>query len=116
MEYKMRYRRPAGDSLFGWEHQSLPIGNGYLGGNVFAIVDRDRIQITENSLQNLGELGGLNNFAELYLHFDHKRVTEYERGLDLNKAIAYTRYCKDGEQYEREYYKNRILPDAYEYL
>ena len=73
MNLTMRYGKPAMDSHYGWEHQSLPIGNGWLGANVFGIVGRDRIQITENSLQNPGDpvnLGGLNNFAELHLHFD----------------------------------------------
>lgn len=112
MNYIMRYKQPAEDSAYGWEHQSLPIGNGYMGGNVFGIVERDRIQITENALQNPGSLGGLNNFAELYLHFPHKEVENYERGLNLNEGVAYTRYTVDGVQYEREYftsYPDKVL-------
>ena len=112
MNYIMRYTRPAADSDYGWEHQSLPIGNGWLGANVFGIIDRDRVQITENSLQNPGNLGGLNNFAELYLYFDHKKGTNYERGVNLNDAVAYTRYTADGVHYEREYfasYPDRVL-------
>lgn len=115
MNYTLRYRKPAIDSDYGWEHQSLPIGNGWLGANIFGIVERDRIQITENSLQNPGDpnnLGGLNNFAELYLHFDHNKVTDYERGLRLNDAVAYTYYEVDGAQYRREYftsYPDKVL-------
>ena len=112
MNYTMRYRRSAPDCDYGWEHQSLPIGNGWLGANVFGIVDRDRIQITENSLQNPGELGGLNNFAELYLHFDRKAAGDYERGLCLNDAVAYTRYTAGGVGFRREYfasYPDRVL-------
>ena len=112
MNYIMRYTRPAADSDYGWEHQSLPIGNGWLGANVFGGIHRDRVQITENSLQNPGEMGGLNNFAELYLHFAHGKVTEYERGLNLNDAVAYTQYTADGIQYRREYfasYPDRVL-------
>jgi len=101
MNYIMRYRNPAENSDFGWENQSLAIGNGYMGGNVFGIVERDRIQITENSLQNSG---GLNNFAELYLHFSHTNVENYERGLNLNDAVAYTKYTADGVDYRREYF------------
>jgi len=104
MQYIMRYRQPAEDSVFGWEHQSLPIGNGFMGANVFGIPERDRIQITENSLQNPGALGGLNNFAEIYLHTPCTQVQDYERGLLLNDAIAYCRYTADGIQYEREYF------------
>ncbi len=115
MNLTMRYGKPALDSHYGWEHQSLPIGNGWLGANIFGIVGRDRIQITENSLQNPGDpvnLGGLNSFAELFLHFDHTKVTNYQRGLNLNDAIAYTEYCADGVQYRREYfasYPDRVL-------
>lgn len=104
MNYVLRYKKPALDCDYGWEHQSLPVGNGWLGANIFGIVDRDRIQITENSLQNPGEMGGLNSFAELYLHFDHKKVTGYQRGLCLNDAVAYTQYTVGGVQYRREYF------------
>lgn len=80
----LRYAQPAEDSAQGWERESIPIGCGWLGGNVFGIPTRERIQITENSLQNPGDLdgalGGLNNFAELYFLFDHHEVTDYERG------------------------------------
>ena len=112
MDYTLRYHKPATDSHYGWEHESLPIGNGWMGANVFGIVERDRIQITENSLQNPGELGGLNNFAELYLHFDHQKADRYERGLCLNDAIAYTAYRADGIRFRREYfasYPDRVL-------
>ena len=80
MNLTLRYRRPAEDSAEGWEHESLPIGCGWLGANVFAIPARDRVQITENSLENPGglggvnRLGGLNNFAELYFEFPHNEV------------------------------------------
>ena len=63
MKLILRYGRPAPDSDEGWEKYSLPIGNGYLGANVFGGVPDERIQITENSLENPGGLGGLNSFA-----------------------------------------------------
>ena len=104
MKHILRYKKPAADSHYGWEHQSLPIGNGYLGANIFGTIKRDRIQITENSLQNKGEDGGLNNFAELYLHFAHDKVCEYERGLCLDDAIAYTQYSVGKKHFKREYF------------
>lgn len=115
MNYTMRYTKPAQNSAYGWEHQSLPIGNGWLGANIFGGTSRDRIQITENSLQNPGDpnnLGGLNNFAEVFLCFDHAKVSDYERGLRLNDAVAYTQYKVDGVQYRREYfasYPDKVL-------
>ena len=100
----MRYNAPAADSVEGWEQYSLPLGNGYMGANVFGIVERERIQITENSLENPGHLGGLNNFAEIYLRFDHANATGYERGLSLDDGIAYCRYTCGGVDYTREYF------------
>lgn len=108
----MKYRTPAADSAAGWENESLPLGNGYMGANIFGIVERERIQITENSLENPGPLGGLNNFAELYLKFDHADVQDYERGLCLDDATAYCRYACGGVDYRREVfasYPDRVL-------
>ena len=63
------FRRDIPDD--GWEKWSLPIGNGYMGVNVFGRTETERLQITENSLCNPfvsdarypGGNGGLNNFC-----------------------------------------------------
>ena len=102
MELLLRYLSPAPDDSEGWEHYSLPLGNSFLGANIFGIVQRERIQITENATENPGHLGGLNNFAELYFRFPHKDVSGYERGLDLNRALAWVSYEASGVQYRRE--------------
>ncbi|MBO7403683.1 MAG: glycoside hydrolase N-terminal domain-containing protein, partial [Clostridia bacterium] len=106
MELKLRYTKPAPDSEEGWEKYSMPIGNAYTGGNVFGGVADERIQITENSAENPGGLGGLNSFADLYLRFPHvfEKTTGYERGLDIGRALAYVRYDQDGVHVEREYF------------
>ncbi len=108
----LKYRAPAEDSAKGWESYSLPLGNGYMGANVFGLVERERIQITENSLENPGHLGGLNNFAEIYIRFDHANVGGYERGLSLDEGVAYCRYTFLGVDYTREYfasYPDKVL-------
>ncbi len=112
MELKLRYNKPAPDSAEGWERYSMPIGNSYMGGNVFGGVKRERIQITENSTENPGHLGGLNNFAELYFHFPHddESVQNYERGLDIGRALAYVRYDAGGVSVEKEYFAS--YPDC----
>ncbi len=112
MKLTLRYLKPAEDSMTGWEHESLPLGNGYMGANVFGIVERERIQITENALENPGPLGGLNNFAELYIAFDHAEARDYERGLSLDDATAFCRYTCGGVDYKREIfasYPDRVL-------
>ncbi len=119
LSLNLKYDKEAPDSAKGWEEYSIPIGNGYMGANIFGIVSRERIQITENSLLNPQYLaplpddtGGLNNFAEVYIKFPHEEVLEYERGLSLDNAVAYTEYKYNGVKYTREYftsYPDKVL-------
>jgi len=119
MQMYLKYNSPAENSDIGWEKYSLPLGNGYMGANVFGGIDCERIQITENSMVNPGEgepcsddLGGLTNFAELLIKFNHKEACEYERGLCLNNAVAYTKYKLEEVEYTREYfasYPDKVL-------
>lgn len=89
-----------------WEAWSYPIGNGYVGANMFGRTDTDRIQITEKTLHNKGcyNNGGATNFAEVYLDFGHDTVEEYRRSLCLNDAIARVSYRSAGTRYTREYF------------
>ncbi len=97
-----------------WENWSLPIGNGWLGASVFGRTDTDRIQLTENSLDNksLYSLGGLTNFAELYLDFNHQNTIDFKRGLSISDAISFTQYKQNGVTFSREYfasYPDKVL-------
>ena len=97
-----------------WENWSLPIGNGWLGASVMSRTDTERIQLTENSLDNksLYSLGGLTNFAELYLDFNHHNTTEFKRGLSISDAVAFTKYKQNYVTYSREYfasYPDKVL-------
>jgi alpha-L-fucosidase 2 len=89
-----------------WEQWSYPIGNGYMGANVFGRTDDERIQLTEKTLFNSGlyGLGGLTSFAEIGLHFGHENIKEYRRSLNLNEAIAHVSYQSDGVRYTREHF------------
>lgn len=99
----LRYRQPAESSAVGWERESLPVGNGFLGASLFGGVAHERIQITEGTLWNPLALGGLNNAAELSLRFTHgDEVTGYERSLSLDDAVASCRYEADGVTFTRE--------------
>lgn len=105
-------KRVNDDPLDGWEKWSLPLGCGYMGVNVFGRTDVERIQITENSLCNPGEGGGLNNFAEMMIRFGHTEVKEYTRELDLDEAMARVRYECGGVTYTREMftsYPDRVM-------
>ena len=114
MDLILKYNTPAPDSPEGWEKYSMPIGNSYLGGNVFGGVEYERIQITENSTENPGKYGGLNSFADILIHFPHdqEHTERYERGLDIGKAFAYVHYDWGGLHVERKYfasYPDRVL-------
>lgn len=100
----LKYSAPAEDSLLGWERQSVPLGNGYMGANVFGGLDRERIQLTSNQLQNPLSLGGTTSFSDIYLYMGHEGAEDYSRGLDLNRGAAFCRYTHKGVIYEREYF------------
>ncbi len=100
----------------GWARWSLPIGNGYFGANVFGRTETERIQLTEKTLMNptsvkdsngtYHTVGGLNNFTETYIDFNHTNsdVTDYTRYLDLKTAISGVEYKYNGVTYTREYF------------
>ena len=106
---RLWYDEPAPDSDAGWVNRSIPMGNGYMGVNVFGGTATERIQITENSLYDSTEgrglrRGGLNNFAEVYLDFGHNNTSNYERELNLNEGVSHVKYEQDGVEYSREYF------------
>ena len=107
-----RYFSPAADTIEGWETYSIPMGNGFIGANIFGRTDKERIQVTQNSFVASPGQGGLTDFAELYLEPGHDEVTEYERGLDLDHALSYVHYVCNGVAYDREYfisYPDRVM-------
>src|SRR3954447_645846 len=115
---RLRYTSPAVDTTTGWLDQSLPLGNGHIGVNVFGGVSKERLQVTDNSLQDLDpystsdRIGGLNSFAEIYLNFPQTTSTNYARDLNLKDATAHVQYDSDGTSYRREYftdYPDKVL-------
>ena len=111
-QHKLWYAAPAPDSDWGWLDHSFPMGNGYMGVNLFGGVGTERIQITENSTQDSNSsIGGMNNFAEVYIDFAHGDATaNYFRELDLNEGIARVQYNIGNVSYKREYFTS--YPDA----
>ena len=91
-----------------WEYRSLPIGNGYMGANIFGRTDTERIQISEKTLAVKGPYGlsSFTNFAEIYLDFNHRHPADYRRELSLGNATATVSYTYDGVRYSREYFAN----------
>ncbi|MEP4077969.1 glycosyl hydrolase family 95 catalytic domain-containing protein [Haloferula sp.] len=115
---RLWYDKPAPDSDLGWANRSIPMGNGYMGANVFGGTKSDRIQITENSLYDWADKNsgfkrrGLNNFAEVYIDFGHNKTSKYLQELDLNDGVARVKYEHDGVEYSREYltsYPDKVM-------
>lgn len=120
-DYRLWYKKAASQDMEGFERQSLPLGNGYMGINVFGGVDTELISITENSMFNPytsckggkgpfnqermdASAGGLNLLSKTYIDFDHKQEKNYTRELRLNDAVANVRYDCDGVTYTRTYF------------
>lgn len=107
---RMWYNEPAPDSDAGWVNDSIPMGNGYMGANVFGGPVTDRIQISENSLYDWADKNtgfkrrGLNNFAEVYIDFGHDKHAKYHRELNVNQAVSQVKYRQDGVDYTRDYF------------
>ncbi len=108
----MHTRKVKNRSNDGWEKWSLPLGNGYMGINVFGRTSTERFQITENSLCNpyaknskfQGCAAGLSNFCDIYLNFNHNKVSNYKRTLNLNTGICTTEYNCNETLYKREHF------------
>ena len=106
---RLWYNTPAPDSDKGWINRSMPLGNGYMGVNLFGGTETERLQITENSLYDWGNdrglrRRGLNNFAEVYIDFGHNNTKNYLQELNLNRGVASVNYEQDGVAYSREYF------------
>jgi len=122
-DYILWYDEAVPNSLVGFLNRSLPLGNGYMGLNVFGGTETELISVTENSLFNpghnfhgsgvdsptgeervKGDAGGLGLLAKTYIDFGHKDVTNYRRDLVLNDAVAHVQYDYNGVTYSREYF------------
>ena len=125
------FTEPAPDTGAGWEQYSLPIGNGYLGTNVFGGTETETLVFADKTMYNptssaednadldipddeavmggssVGS-NGFTNLCKLKLDFGHdfSQVTNYERDLLLDTAEARVMYDYKGVSYNRTYFAN----------
>ena len=129
--YKVWLDEPAEETVEGFQDWSLPLGNGYMGINVFGGVESELISVTENSVFNPGSSGkgtldqltgiyyndfgdergdacsgGLNLMAKTYIDFEHSEAVDYRRELRLNDATAKVSYVAGGVTFTREYFSS----------
>lgn len=103
------YDRPATDAMT----ESLPIGNGRMGGLIFGGLSDDRIVLNEDSLWtgdsnpsgDYDTMGAYQMFGNLHILLPgHDSATAYRRDLDISDALARVQYRHDGVSYRREYF------------
>ncbi len=109
-----------------WEQKALPIGNGYMGGMLFGLPDKDQIQINEETFWAAGYRGvqsevkpdnvnknmseGINGFmsvGNIFVDFnmpENAEIKNYYRDLNLDESVAHVRYEYDGKTFNREYF------------
>lgn len=143
---KLWYNQPAAV----WT-ESLPVGNGRIGGMVFGNVDNELIQLNQSTLWSGGPVkGNVNPESPSYLpkvrealaqedykqavdlvkhmqglytqsymplgdlllkqNFNGAKPTGYYRDLDIQKAVATTRFTVNGVTYKREVFAS--APDG----
>lgn len=97
---------PAADTDVGWERESYPVGCGCFGANVFGRVGDERVQITHNAVHipdpQSQSKAALTDALEIRIRTGHTNETDYARGLDLDRAVAWTEYTAGGVRYRRE--------------
>ncbi len=106
-----------------WASQSLPVGNGRVGGTLMGGDKRERILLNEISLWSGGPnlpgngsgysygpksgkdaFGSYQPFANLYIDFDLPAAPRegYKRWLNMQEGIVGSRFSSDGVVHERE--------------
>ncbi len=105
-----------------WESQSLPVGNGRVGGTIFGGDKLERVNLNEVSLwsggpnlpgngsgytygplANKDNFGSYQPFGNLYIDFElNGETTNYTRSLNLQDGIARVSFTNGGEEHERE--------------
>ena len=105
-----------------WESQTLPVGNGRMGGTHFGGDHRDRINLNEVSLWTGGanepkngagyeygpkagknQFGCYQPFGNLLVDFDLPAETQnYTRSLNIADAVAAVDFTNGGVQHHRE--------------
>lgn len=84
--------------------EALPLGNGSLGAMVFGGVEKERLQLNEESLW-LGDetqMGSYQPLGDLFLEFPHTDISHYTRQLALDDALHTVSYTANGVHYQRE--------------
>ncbi len=117
------HNMPAKPTKDYWESQTLPVGNGRIGGTIFGGDHIDRVNLNEVSFWSGGpnlpgngsgykygplsgkdEFGSYQPFGNLYVEFNlpDAQSENYTRSLDLRDGIARVKFTNGGITHSRE--------------
>ena len=119
--------KPGTQAELSWESQTLPVGNGRVGGTVFGGDKLDRVNLNEVSLWTGGlnkprnganygygptagqdQFGSYQPFGNLFVSFNFRGETKnFTRSLDLQKGETETSFSADGVNYKRSCFVSR---------
>lgn len=120
---KLFHNLPAKPAKDHWESQTLPVGNGRIGGTIFGGDHIDRVNLNEVSFWSGGpnlpgngigykygplsgkdEFGSYQPFGNLYVEFNlpDAQSENYTRSLDLRDGIARVKFTNGGVTHSRE--------------
>ena len=94
------YQQPATN----WMTQALPIGNSQLGAMIFGGISQEHLQFNEESLWigDEQDTGAYQAFGDVFVDFNHADGTNYNRELDLQRAVHTVTYASGGVKFRRE--------------
>jgi len=94
-------------------NETLPIGNGRIGGLIFGRPDRERISMNEDSLWTGGEnpsgnndtMGAYQVLGNVFINLPgHADFSHYRRDLDLADALSQVSYTANDVNFRREFF------------
>lgn len=104
----LRYDHPAEGRTpaQAWEQESLPLGNGRIGGNFFGGLAQERLSFNDVSLWTGNETvkGSFQAFGNVTIALPGHDIgaSDYSRELDLEHGVGRVSYKKGGVTYHRE--------------
>ena len=85
-------------------HKAIPVIRELLNKEDYRAADAEQKKVQGHYSENYQPLG------QLILTYPEARVTDYERTLDISRAVARTAYRKNGQTFEAEYFAS--APDS----
>ncbi len=106
---RLWYTKPAADGM----NEALPIGNGRLGGLIYAGISHDRVVVNEDSLWSgdanptgdYDKMGAYQKLSDIHIELQGQdNPQDYQRDLDLYSALSHVSYRIGDVNYRREYF------------